>query len=259
MNETESPAAEELDLNALADLWMGSPDSSAPQGESEPEHPEGEGGAEPEAPEAPNGSPTQQATVTPEMEEEIYQRRLNSQLARARAAKEEKDLQNLLTNGSDEDIAKFTREQIAAAQEQQRVEAIESQAAGRTAVQMIEHLLSDEFIESLTPEEAQALLPVEQGGQGQYAADRDFVRAIEAVKTSKARSGLFTQEDVERLVQERIKGAQNVQRGNQFSQSSPTMTPPATATDDRHAGKEGQELKDSLWQHAMESWDRPSE
>lgn len=255
MNETEQSTEGDLDLNALAEAWMGSPAQQEETPAEETPNQSGEG--EEETPqEAPNGSPTQQVTITPEQEDEIFTRRLNAQLARAREAKAQKDLQELLANGSSEDIAEWTRNQIAENQQRQQREALEAEAAGRTAIQMIEHLLDDEFVGSLTPEEASTLLPVEQGGKGSYATDREFIKAINDMRAAKARSGTFDEQEVERRVQERLKTTQNVQRGQQFSQSSPTMTPSATAVEDRHAGKDGQELKDSLWAEAMESWDR---
>lgn len=248
MMTTDTQTGDDFDLDAIADSWLGTP--AEPEKETEGTEPEGDGGEAPATPEAPNGVPTQQATITPEQEEEIFTRRLNQQLERARQAKAEKDLQALLDTGTDEDIAQWTKDKIQQQQAQAARDAIAQEAAAQTALETINNLLDDEFVASLTPEEAQTLLPEKFAGK----TDRDYMKAITDLKASKARAGLYTEEDVERLVNERIQAAQNVRRGNQFSNPSPSQTPAALASEDRHAGKEGNQLKDSLWQEIAEGW-----
>lgn len=246
MMTTETQSGDDFDLDAIADSWLGTP--AEPEKEAEGTEPEGDGGEAEATPEAPNGVPTQRATITAEQEEEIFNRRLNQQLERARKAKEEKDLQTLIETGTDEDIARWTRDQI----EAQRVEAartaIAQEAATQTALETINYLLDDEFVGSLTREEATSLLPEN------FQTDRDFMKAITDMKARKASSGLLTEEEVERRVQERLTAQQNVRRGAQFQNASPSQTPGALATEDRHAGKEGNALKDSLWSEIAEGW-----
>jgi hypothetical protein len=55
-------------------------------------------------------------------------------------------------------------------------------------------------------------------------------------------------------VSERLKGQQNVQRGQQFTQPSVTQTPSSSGSADRHAGLEGNALKQSLWSEISDGW-----
>lgn len=243
----ETQSGDDLDIQALADAWLGEP-KEEPTSEDTTE-PSGEGGVQPETPEAPNGDPTPQvAQITPEQEEEIFNRRLNQQLESARQAKAQKDLQNLIETGTDEDIAKWTREEIQRNQAQAARDAIAHEAATNSTLEIVNHLLNDEFINSLTPEEARSLLP------DNFKTDREYISALQNMTVQKARSGLYTEEDVQRLVDERIKAAQNVRRGQQFQSPSPTQTPNALPNEDRHAGLEGNAYKDSLWQEIAEKW-----
>jgi CHAT domain-containing protein len=186
--------------------------------------------------------------LTPEAEEEIGRRYLQSSIARAQQEKERRDLHNLLSNGTAEEVAEYTRKQYADAAEASRINAIAEKAASDYAESTLLSLLSPEFIDSLTPEEAQALLP------DKYADDRSYIAAITQMRETKARTGLYDDEEVERRVAERLKGQQNVQRGQQFSQSSATQIPSSTASADRHAGLEGNALKQSLWGEVKELW-----
>lgn len=249
MNTTDTQTGDDFDLDTLADAWMGEPvETDEPASTEEPDQ-GGEGEEAKNSSEASNEVPTTRAIITPEQEEEIFNRRLNEQLERARRVKAEKDLQTLIETGSDEDIAKWTREQIEANRIQAERDSIATEARTQAALDTINNLLDEEFVSTLTPEEAQSLLPENFKG-----SDRDYIRTITELRATKARTGLYTEEDVQRLVEERIQAQRNVQRGNQFRSPSPSQAPTALPNEDRHAGLEGNDLKDSLWQEVIEGW-----
>jgi hypothetical protein len=235
----------ELDLDTIADLWMGGPATSEETQETQPEGDGAEESAEPS-----NEAPTipEQQGLTAEQEEEIGQRYLQSRLARAQQEKDKRDLQNLLDNGTPEEVAEWTKKQYADSQEAARINAIAEQAASEYAQNTLLSLLSPEFIATLTQEEANALLPEK------YSDDRSYIAAITQMRETKARTGLYDDAEVERRVSERLKGQQNVQRGQQFTQPSVTQTPSSSGSADRHAGLEGNALKQSLWSEVSDGW-----
>lgn len=249
MNETETQTGEEtVDWNAIADVWMGTTTEETQEEETTQDG----GGAEAEnSAETSNEVPNPPvARITREQEDEIFNRRLNQQLESVRQAKAQKDLEALLNSGTDEEVAELTRRQYQEARVRQAEEELTSGAETRAILASVNELLDDQFVGSLTPEEANRLLADELQNN-----PKQWLRAITDMKAEKARTGLFTQEDVERLVQERLTTQQNVNRGQQFRAPSITQAPNASAVEDRFAGLEGRALQDARWSAVTEGWD----
>lgn len=241
--------AEEIDLETIAALWMGDAgkqDETA-EGEAGAENPE-EGGEEGASSEGPQGSSTAQIEITPEMRAQIAREELDALTARARQAKEQRELKELLSSGDDTAIAEWTRKQLAEEESSQRLNELVNESTGKYATQLLEAILTPDFVESLTEEEAKQVDPASFSG-----SDADYLKLLTDIRASKARNGLFDEAEVERRVQERLKGQQNVQRGQQFTSASVTQLPPSGEAD-RHAGLDGNELKASLWQEVAEGW-----
>jgi hypothetical protein len=240
----------DLDLDAIANSWLGTPLSE----EGDQAEPEGDSEGEPASSSPSNEDAVEQVQSTTRQlsedeEQAIYQRRLQADIARVRAEREQAQLQQLLENGSAEEIAEWTRQQIAENQRRVEAETLTAEAAAQAEADMIVTLLDEEFINSLSQEEAQSLLPEN------YSDTKSYIKAITNMRIQKASSGLLTEEEVERRVQERLKGMQNVQRGQQFRGVSPTTLPPSTGEGDPYAGMDGASLKDALWRDIVADWD----
>lgn len=249
MTTDSNVEAEEIDLETIAALWMGDAgkqDETA-EGEAGAENPE-EGGEEGASSEGPQGSSTAQIEITPEMRAQIAREELDALTARARQAKEQRELKELLSSGDDTAIAEWTRKQLAEEESSQRLNELVNESTGKYATQLLEAILTPDFVESLTEEEAKQVDPASFSG-----SDADYLKLLTDIRASKARNGLFDEAEVERRVQERLKGQQNVQRGQQFTSASVTQLPPSGEAD-RHAGLDGNELKASLWQEVAEGW-----
>lgn len=247
MTTDNASAGEELDLNALAEFWMSGSESAAETAaETETAAPEGEG--EEESSESSNEAPTQQAVLTPEMRKQILDEGLTDLAARAREVKAQRDLKTLMESGTAEEVAEWARKTVAENQDRVQLEALVNEKASEYAEQLIKEIITPEFVESLTDEDAAKIDPDTFEG-----TDAQYLKLLTDIKAEKARGGLFDEAEVERRVAERAKGQSNVARGAQLSAASITQTPGSSEAD-RHAGKSGANLQDSLWEEVEEGW-----
>lgn len=250
MTNEISAESGDLDLDSMADFWMGGTGSDeTPTTEPAPEGHEGE---TPQGETSNEVTPPvrQDITITPELRQQIAREEIEALTVRAREEQSRREIEALLANGTDEEVAAFTRKQIADAQEQARLDALGNERASAYAAQLIPSLLTDEFVSKLTPEQAQSLLPENFNG-----SDSDYLRLITDIQAAQAKTGLFGEDEVERRVQERLKAGSNAARGNALRSPSVTATPQSNAAaggGEAWETLEGSAKLDAIWAQANE-------
>lgn len=246
-NQTEQE--DELDLDFVADFFRSKDVELGDPKEDEPEEKEGDGGEEKESPKEPEEAPAKKVhSLTDEELEEIVagrttqhisslQDRAKAELQKRENEARQKELDELLRNGSPEDVGRLVQQQI---KEQEQEAAIASRVSSEYVAQVLPSILTDEFVDSLTQEEASSLLPQN------FKTDGDFYKAVVEMRVVKARQGLYGEDEVKRRVDEELEAQKNSNRGNKIRTPSATNTP-RTQEGGELQGLTGQKRKDAVW------------
>lgn len=242
---------EEIDLDFIENVYFGKqgvgldgPESTGePLAETKPDEKTDEGD---ETPEGSNETPTN-AEIKTYTEEELQaavansyaslRERAQAEQSRRQEVERAKELDDLIRNGDPEEAVKVIRERL---NDQELREQIGVQEVGNYVALILPAIITPELMESLTPEEEASLDPKN------FNNDAEYYKAATALRETKAKAGLFGEDEVKRRVKEEVEAQKNEARGQRVRQPSPTSTP-RTSESDGISSLTGRAAKDAQW------------
>lgn len=238
----------ELDLDFVADFFRSKDVELGDAKDDDQEEEEGDGASDKDAKEPEQAPDKKVHSLTDEELEAIVagrvtqnisslQDRAKAELQRRENEAHQRELDELLRNGSPEEVGRLVQQQI---KEQEAEAAIASRVSSEYIAQVLPSILTDDFVESLTPEEAQSLLPQN------FKTDGEFYKAVVEMRVTKARQGLYGEDEVKRRVEEELEARKNEQRGDKVRTPSPTNTP-KTQEGGELQGLTGQRRRDAMF------------
>lgn len=244
--QAQESETQELDLDIFENFFK-SPSEQSEETEQKEEE------SNTEIPEGSNETPTT-AEIKTYTEDELegliagrfseLTQKAKTELSRREALKKQQEVDELIRTGDPEDAIKFIRSQLAEKElrEQVGTEEVSNYVAG-----ILPSVLSPEFVDSLTEEEAEVINPAK------FDNDADYFRAAIQLREQKAKSGLFGEDEVKRRVKEELEANENERRGNRVRTPSGTSTPRTT----EGTGLEGMtpaQAKQAQWAMIEEGW-----
>lgn len=238
---------EQLDPDIFAELFAPVPDPEAEEAKDEGGE-EGEEAADAVA----EGSketptPTPALVLTPEQRAQIAREENQSTLTRLTAEKREREIAELLENGTDEEVARHFREQEIKNREDGKLQEAVNTHLSQYTDRVIVALITSEFVDALTPEQADRLDPRKWKG-----SDEEWIGLVTETKAEIARATAMQapefEAEVEKRVQERLKAAGYREQGEKLRASSPSNTPNSEHTEEsEYDGLSHYDAKDKLF------------